>query len=238
VFWQSYPSAPFAERLDWVADVFCNFRGLGWDWQTSGVPPPPDWAKAQLEGDLTAEEKAQAPTVSKTGIRRYSDRTQLVRHSLQLLAVGYVVLDLAATLMHKDPYYWGYTESKAPSYLPSIIQNSSVLTQSYRLLLSLSGIYFALWTIFRLGPAFFCGILSPKWVGLRAEAWMNPADHFGSFSMVLDKGLAGWWGGWWHQTFRFAFEAPATALLGKMNINKRSAPGKPFRCSWLSCLAA
>ena len=29
LFWQSYPAGSFVERLDWVADVFCGFRGVG-----------------------------------------------------------------------------------------------------------------------------------------------------------------------------------------------------------------
>ncbi|KAK3071071.1 hypothetical protein LTS18_014937, partial [Coniosporium uncinatum] len=39
--WQDYPVSPFIERMDWVADVFCNFRGMGWNWRISGLPPPP-----------------------------------------------------------------------------------------------------------------------------------------------------------------------------------------------------
>lgn len=113
-----------------------------------------------------------------------------------------------------------------PSYLPAIIRKSQVLTQLYRLVLSLSGIYTPLWTIFKLGPAFFCGVIGPKWIGVRGEPWMNPVDMYGSFSAVLDKGLAGWWGGWWHQTFRFAFEAPTTRLLDTSGVSKRSATGK------------
>ena len=49
---------------------------------------------------------------------------------------------------------------------------------------------------------------------------------YGSYSMVLRKGLAGWWGGWWHQTFRFAFEAPTTWALQKLGWEKRSFRGK------------
>ena len=34
---------------------------------------------------------------------------------------------------------------------------------------------------------------------------------------VLDRGLAGFWGGWWHQTFREGFVAPARWLVPKGN---------------------
>lgn len=57
---------------------------------------------------------------------------------------------------------------------------------------------------------------------------MNPVDMFGSYRAVFDKGLAGWWGGWWHQTFRFAFEAPTMRLLEATGIEKRSTLGRAF----------
>lgn len=107
-----------------------------------------------------------------------------------------------------------------------IIRSSTVLTRSYRLLLSLWAVQTALRTIFKLGPLFFCGILGPELIGLRGEAWMNPVDMYGSYTNVLDGGLAGWWGGWWHQIFRFGFEAPATYLMQLAGIEKRSVPGK------------
>jgi hypothetical protein len=43
--WQPYPLSPFTERLDWVLDIFCNFRGMGWNWRISGLPSPPKWVQ-------------------------------------------------------------------------------------------------------------------------------------------------------------------------------------------------
>jgi len=107
-----------------------------------------------------------------------------------------------------------------------MIQKSHILTNTYRLLLSLSAVYTALWAIFKLGPVFVCGVIGPRWIGLRGEAWMNPYDMYGSYSLILDKGLTGWWSGWWHQVFRFAFEAPATRLMRALGVEKRSVTGK------------
>ncbi|KAK0259511.1 hypothetical protein LTS09_005862 [Friedmanniomyces endolithicus] len=209
LYWQSYPASPFSARVSWVADVFCSFRGVGWTWQTSGIPPPPRWVEAQLQatdndvnvGDYRGSEELM---VSRTGIRRYADRSALLTNAAISLVIGYILLDGIKTLMHRDPYFWG----------------------TYRLVLSLAGIYTALWTIFKLGPVCFCGVLGPKWLGVRSEAWMNPADMFGSYNMVLTKGLAGWWGGWWHQTFRLAFEAPSVRLLKATGIDQHSLSGK------------
>ncbi|KAH9822734.1 Membrane bound O-acyl transferase family [Teratosphaeria destructans] len=229
LFWQSYPDQLSLERADWIADVFCSFRGVGWNWQTYGVPPAPKWVEAQLRGETDGSTTDEPITVSRTGIRRYSDRRLLLKHVAQDLILGYMALDLLTTFMHRDPYFWtGDMHLPAPTYLPAAFQQSFILLKCYRLLFSLAGVSVALRTIFKLGPAFFCGIVGPRWIGLRGEPWMNPADMYGDFTLVLDKGLAGWWGGWWHQTFRFAFEAPTTRLLEACKVQKRSTLGKAF----------
>jgi hypothetical protein len=51
-------------------------------------------------------------------------------------------------------------------------------------------------------------------------------DEWGSYSAVLDRGLIGFWGTWWHQTFRFAFEAPSKWLIKRYHIGRRSLAGK------------
>jgi len=57
-----------------------------------------------------------------------------------------------------------------------------------------------------LGPLFFAGILGRNLICVRREPWFYP-DHYGNYSIVFDRGLAGWWGGWWHQMFRPGFDA-------------------------------
>ncbi|KAI6851658.1 hypothetical protein KC358_g70 [Hortaea werneckii] len=226
VFWQSYPSSFSVERLNWVLDVFTNFRGVGWTYETNGVPPPPSSVQVNLGMEPTSKRDAGDKLTSKTGIRRYSNQSELLKDVAIGIAYGYFALDAIKTIMHNDPYFWGYMDAAAPHWLPDIVRQSYHLTKMYRMLLSLYAIYTALWYIFKLGPAFFCGILGPKRVGIRGEAWMNPYDMFGAYNNVLDKGLAGWWGGWWHQIFRFGFEAPAARLLELLGIEKRSLLGK------------
>jgi hypothetical protein len=225
--WQSYPTGPFIERLDWIADAFCSFRGVGWNWQSSGIPPAPSWVQTQLSGDLSAVEQIEPVRISKTGIRRFSDRQALLKACLKNLAVGYILLDAIKTLGIHDRYMWyGDMSLPLPDFLPEIMHKSFVLTKSYRLLVCLSAINIALWAIFKMGPVFFVGILGPRIVGLRGEAWMNPADMFGDFGHVLDSGLAGWWGAWWHQTFRVTFQQPGDWLVSSLGLKPRSVGAK------------
>jgi hypothetical protein len=227
LIWQSYPTGPMIERLDWVADAFCSFRGVGWNWQTSGVPEAPTWVQKQLEGDYNAAEQAEPVRVSRTGVRRFSDRQALLKACFKNLAVGYVFLDAVKTLGIHDRYMWyGDMTLPLPDFLPGIMHKSFFLTKSYRLMVCLGAINVALWAIFKLGPVFFVGILGPKVVGTRGEAWMNPADMFGDFNHVLDSGLAGWWGAWWHQTFRVTFQQPGDWLVASLGLKQRSITGK------------
>lgn len=228
LFWQPYPSGPMIERLDWIADVFCSFRGVGWNWQSSGIPDAPSWVQRQLRGETDVQETPnEAIKVSKTGIRRYSDRRALLKSCLVNLALGYIVLDGVKTLGIHDPYMWyGDMSLPPPAFLPSLIRTSPILTKSYRLLICLCAINIALWAIFKMGPVFFVALLGPRTIGLRGEAWMNPADMFGDFTHVLDSGLAGWWGAWWHQTFRFAFQQPGDFLVDFLGVERRSVAGK------------
>ncbi|MCJ1257949.1 hypothetical protein MMC24_005777 [Lignoscripta atroalba] len=235
--WQSLPS-PLLTRLNWTADLVSNFRGTGWNFQISSIPSPPSAIIHELQ--KTPPPSPAPPLtsqpISPTGNIRYPTPRSLLLHKLTTLLLGYLALDTLKVLMMADPYFWGLVTAPPPSYLPS-----PTLTRIYRLLLSLAGVYTPLQTLFATGPLLFVGLLGPTHLGLRAAAWQYP-DTYGSYSMVFRKGLAGWWGGWWHQTFRFAFEAPAQWIEAKLGWEKRSLRGKvlgllvAFGCS--GCLHA
>ncbi|KAF2208171.1 hypothetical protein CERZMDRAFT_114711 [Cercospora zeae-maydis SCOH1-5] len=235
IFWQAYPVRPFVERLDWVADVFCSFRGVGWSFQTSGVPGLPKHIELELQRnedddvgntqDTSNSDDASPPTTSYTGLVRFSSRHALLRFLLPRLFLGAAALDIIKTLMHHDPYFWGYTNTTStPPWLFGT--TSPILLRSARLVLSFLGISIALNTIFLLGPLFFVYILSSKVIGLRGTPFLNPPTYFGSISHVLNKGLAGFWSSFWHQTFRYAFQAPATRLLAFLHMEPRSRQGR------------
>lgn len=226
LIWQPYPAGPFVERLDWVVDIFCSFRGIGWSFHTAGLPPLPDFVQSELNGTECKSKQQELMTDTKTGTRRFLNRAALLKHVCIRLVIGFFALDIIKTIMHNDAYFWGYMDAPPPLFLPQYLRNSYLLVKSYRLLTSLAGIQVALTEIFWLGPLFFCGILSPCRIGVRGEPWMNPPDFFGNLYPVFNQGLAGWWGGFWHQTFRFAFEAPTMRLLESLSIDKKTQAGR------------
>lgn len=224
LYWQEYPST-LRNRLDWISDVFCSFRGVGWNWQISGIPPPPKSIERQLSGKVDSD-RSEHMTISRSGIRRFSSRTDMLKAVVAKMIVGYIALDVIVGMMHNDAYFLGHMDAAPPQYLPMYLQKTYIFVKYYRLIIGLVGMYAALTQAFNLGPFFFGILLGPERIGARGEAWMNPPDMFGSYSNVFDHGLAGWWGGWWHQTFRYSFEAVALKLLFLLGINKRSEKGK------------
>jgi hypothetical protein len=222
--WQPYPLSPFIERLDWVLDIFCNFRGAGWNWRTSALPPPPKAIQEQLYRNSGAVVPKTSNRIHSGQVQLYSTRKELLTANIQTCITGYIMLDALKTVLMYDPYFWGVIDSNShppPSYYPT----SPVLIHVTRLALSMFAVKTALQTIFSLGPIFFCAILGPRLLGARAECWMYP-ETWAPYTVVLDKGLAGWWGSWWHQTFRFAFQEPGRKVVEGLGWEKRSVKAK------------
>ncbi|KAF2093879.1 hypothetical protein NA57DRAFT_47312 [Rhizodiscina lignyota] len=221
--WQHYQLSSFIERVDWVADIFTQFRGIGWNWQLPALPPLPLEVRQQLGDDTTYDSDT-----GRDGTRRYSSKSELLRVKLRTVIIGYIVLDFMKVITIHDPYFWGLVESDGPSWLPSFVLSRRMLVWSYRGLTSLLIIHTVMKTIFALGPLFFVGLLGREQIGVRGEVWMYP-DLWGSFRTILDKGLAGWWGGWWHQAFRFAFESISARVIELAGLDKRSSTGRFFQ---------
>jgi hypothetical protein len=223
--WQPYPLTPFIERLDWVLDIFCNFRGAGWNWRTSALPPPPKAIQEQLRRNSALQPKTSNRTHAGQ-VKSYASRAELLRANLWTFVTGYVLIDAIKTLTMHDPYFWGLVHRSPPTYFPfTLYAHSPTLTHISRLLITMLAIKTALRTLFALGPLFFCGLLSPALIGARAEYWVYP-ESWASYLIVLDKGLAGWWGSWWHQTFRFAFQEPSRKIIEVLGVDPRSAGAK------------
>ncbi|KAF2273845.1 uncharacterized protein EI97DRAFT_423663 [Westerdykella ornata] len=236
-FWQSYPTHDFRQRLNWVLDIFSNFRGVGWNWRPASIPPPPSFIQAQLTAPFI--DYKPHPSPSHISHHHHHHRSHNPRHpptpvltrrtlllqNLKLFLTGYLIIDALKTLMNHDPYFWGHLSSPAPSYLPTL---PPILLRTYRLALTQLTIQYTLQTLFSLSPLLFCGLLSSS-TGTRAsQPWMYPPT-FGPYSLVLDRGVAGWWGQWWHQTFRFAFDAPGRKLVALWGWQQRSRKARFVR---------
>jgi hypothetical protein len=224
--WQPYPLSPLVERIDWVCDLFCNFRGAGWNWRTSALPPPPKWLQEQLHRN-SGDVPKHSSRIHAGQVKTYPDRRSLLIANTKTLIKGYLILDALKTTMMHDPYFWGLLSRSPPQYFPFTLLTAPWMIHTYRLFLSMIAVKYALQTIFSLAPLVFSGLLGP-YIGARSEPWIYP-ETWGSFTIVLDKGLAGWWSSWWHQTFRFAFEAPSLRACEALNLDRRSVAAKAIQ---------
>jgi hypothetical protein len=226
LIWQHYPYHPFLERLDWVLDLMTNFRGMAWNWRISNLPNPPKEVSKQL---LTHIDPIIYHSRSKTIDHVFPSQDVLLRNSLRDFIVGYLVLDVIKTLIAHDAFFFtGDFNLPGPSYLPRMLSSSPSFMKSQRLLLAQLAVYWALETIFKTASLIFVGMLGSQRIGVRGQYWMYPRE-WGSYSTVFNRGLAGWWGEWWHQTFRYAFASPGKKLVQFLNLHPRSFSAKALQ---------
>lgn len=221
--WEPFPRKSLLKRFIWVADLFTGLRGIGWNWQLPTLAPLPLHVRKQLGEDSTTD-----TPIGRDGTKRYEDRGVLLRHRTLQLCFCYLFLDLLIVLSVHDPYFWGVVDAPAPAFLPSIIRRSAFLCRAYRNIATMLAIATALQFYFALGPLVFVGLIGRERIGVWGEPWAYP-DVWGSFGKVLDHGLIGFWGSWWHQAFRYAFESNANALANALGLDEKSQLSKVAR---------
>ncbi|KAI1760463.1 membrane bound O-acyl transferase family-domain-containing protein [Hypoxylon sp. FL1150] len=210
-YWQEYPEdAPFLVRLDWAFDIVSTFRMTGWNWANRCLPPyepPPNIGRIQLP--LSSIGPQRTPQ----GYSRELSYTKffLTRFFLNVVP-SYLILDLCAVYMTADPYFILGPEHGHP-LPPHLASLSPLLLSLQRTAFSFVAVVSALQLTLSAGALALAFVPPvPQVLGFRAHPWHLPTG-FGSFSQVLDRGLAGFWGAWWHQTFRFGFSAPTKWLV-------------------------
>lgn len=158
------------------------------------------------------------PKTAQAGYSRCNTTKEYVLHRLGSLALAYLLLDAMSTFMTMDPFFiLGRTDHPLPPYLATI---PFPLLYAGRSLLVLSAVYvfvFLVVAYIDLIQFFIGGYFFP----VRREPWCH-CSIFGSINEVLDRGLAGFWGGWWHQTFRVPFTAPVLWLVKNGYLRRRS----------------
>ncbi|KAI9762628.1 MAG: hypothetical protein M4579_000246 [Chaenotheca gracillima] len=220
-FWQPFPEG-LLSRLNWITDLMFSFRGIGWNWMPPGLVHLPRNVQMQLEGREKGSPSDEVEVrQGSMGHLTYYTRPILLRRKAIELSIYYLTLDFLKVVFMRDPYFWGLVDQPPPTFLPEILRQSEYLTRTYRLLLSLAGVVIALNAIFAPCGLLFVGVFGETYAGVRAEPWLYP-DLYGGFSMVLNKGLAGFWGGWWHQIFRFGFSAPTDWIVSRLNLDRRA----------------
>ncbi|KAI0841959.1 membrane bound O-acyl transferase family-domain-containing protein [Hypoxylon sp. FL0890] len=209
-YWQKYPAdASFWTRLDWAFDIVSTFRMTGWNWAIPCLPPYEPPSKL---GNYQLPLSSVGPQRTKQGYTRELTRRALFLQRLFLIIPNYILVDFCAVYMTADPYFILGPEHNEP-LPPHLASLPPLLLSAQRTALSLAGVLSALQLIFNAGALALAFLPPfPQTLRFRAHPWHLPSVT-GSFTEVLDRGLAGFWGSWWHQTFRFGFAAPTQYLL-------------------------
>ncbi|EPS34371.1 hypothetical protein PDE_09335 [Penicillium oxalicum 114-2] len=212
--WQSYPRK-LTHRFEWCAGLLFNLRGPEWNWRQPYLGPLPRSVHNQLhEGFQVRGFRVQDDAT-------YKSAKQCLRAAFSQFLLAYMLLDCLKVVMMRDVYFRGLVTDHIPPPFPfSYVAAYPLLVRFYRCFVSCMGVFVALNFVTALNPLVFLGLSTAfpnaarKLTGAPLGASWLYADAFGSFfPSVLDHGLAGCWGQWWHQLFRFGFITSARFIL-------------------------
>ncbi|KAK3694998.1 membrane bound O-acyl transferase family-domain-containing protein [Podospora appendiculata] len=226
-YWQTYPeTGSFLQRLDWVWDLYTSFRGTGW---THAIPsiPSPTRPKDPHSSPPPAVDLSSIPLATRTGYHRSQTRASFHRNRLLHMLWSYLILDLWTITARHDPYFipGPVPNTPLPPLPPLLASLPPPLLSVLRTALGSLGILAALGLYMNLYQLLAFSLLRGSSNSPRGQLWQYPSI-FGSFPRtVLTRGLAGLWGGWWHQTFRLGFTAPTVFAVrrGWLDARPRAA---------------
>ncbi|KKK16660.1 hypothetical protein ARAM_005764 [Aspergillus rambellii] len=205
--WQPYPQT-FPHRLNWVLGLVFNMRGPEWNWRISCLDPLPSHLVDSARHASHRQHK-QPP---------FPRAKSRVRTALTRFIISYLCIDLLKLIMIRDPWFFNAVPTPPPFPFNHLSETPG-LVRVYRLLLSGTGIFLALQFVTALNPLFFLGLSLAFPTASRAltsvpldAPWLY-APPFGSLAAILEHGLAGVWGRWWHQIFRFGFTSTAKWII-------------------------
>ncbi|KAL2154797.1 hypothetical protein VTH82DRAFT_3473 [Thermothelomyces myriococcoides] len=215
-FWQPFPATgSWLVRLSWTADLITASRGAGWNCSIPSIPHPPFPPRKALENAPVRLDLI--PLACRNGTTRSPTYASFLRSRLLEFSLSYLTIDLFTTVIRRDPYFvigpdYGLRSYPLPALYSRLPFPQFTISVLLRSLPALAGIIAGLHLYY---SAIQLIIVFPlrRLFGVRAELWQHPSLFGGFVPSVLDRGLAGFWGGWWHQTFRAGFVAPAEWLL-------------------------
>ncbi|MCJ1418614.1 hypothetical protein MMC32_004962 [Xylographa parallela] len=194
---EPYPNT-LSARIIWILDLLPSIRLSGWK-----------------IGDL-AHDTAQPP--------KPLTRRAYLRHAALIAMTSFLLLDTAAFLVRHDsyftdrsvsissPYPYPLSASANQSSLPYVLSPLLILPPYVLRPLIIAAHIYALMT---LGGALATTPLLVLPTPLSPHLYPM---FFGPFSSVMDRGLRGLWGTWWHQTMRYQNSMPGRALAQYLGV--------------------
>jgi hypothetical protein len=226
--WQAFPFHSSSYHIfEWTVDLMTSFRGAGWRHRINTLPP----VDVPLPSKSASSESGKSKPTSIPDQNLRTLRSRAVKDFITC----YMLLDLLKTTMITDPYFLGLGSITSPTpwhWLKVLNTFVPIATKVVRLLLAMSGVIVALTAIFSLSPLFFATIL-PAVIDIQRvtraplqEPWLYPPYWYPLSTSVARTGLAGFWGKFWHQMFRFGVSEPSRVLIKKSDLDPRGVPAR------------
>jgi len=180
----------------------------GWSFAISSVPhpPPPSDPRACSPVDFSG-----LPVITKSGYHRSLTTRSFLCHRLFHIAWSWLALDIWTLTARYDPYFVpGVASSTSHPLPPVLVRLPDPILSLVRSLAAVVGILSAL--------AWYLNLLQIVSFFTSCYPLFTYPSISGSFAPILDRGLAGFWGSFWHQSFRAGFTAPTAYFARKQPI--------------------
>lgn len=200
-----------------------DFPTIGWNHSINSIPRPdiPPVIRPNAKVDITT-----VPRQTSSGYVRPLGVADFLRDRLTTIFFTYLILDFLLIQMVTDPYTLSGPD-RSLSTTSSPQQHYPPWAQTfYRECLSLVCIWSTITLLFASNDLVLYPIFRTFFPS-RAALWQFPTT-FGGIAQVPNRGLAGWWGAWWHQTFRLSFLGPSVYLINKGYIRRGSKAADAF----------
>ena len=209
--WTKCPSSLY-ESIDFCLDLVTSFRGTNWNFRNPTIPP--------LPSNITSN--AYPPPLSAINKIRLT--------ALRDFTLLYITVDLVKSLAIRDPYFLGLAPLSSPSPF-ALLRPHTTLTRFTRLLLSAIATNTTLNLIFTLSPLLFP--LIPQLQHLTRTPLQHPAMYppysHPLIPTIVQSGLAGFWGKFWHQLFRYGISQPGLYITTKLKLERKSAAARAIQ---------
>ena len=204
-YWeQKYPET-LSGRVPWVLTLLVSLRLSNW-----------------RIGD---------PSHDRTQPVRAMSRKAFCKYAAFLALQSFVILDITSSFVRQDPYFH-ISGISIDDPLPATLTSTSIYIELLQILppripraaILASQAYAC---ITQGGSLPTIPVVGLNALGLWPDEW-SPQTwpiFFGQFSAVVDKGLRGLWGIWWHQTNRYTTSTPGRALSRSLRISTNSLLG-------------
>jgi len=196
-----YPSN-FVQRLSWIGTLVVSLRLTDWKF-----------------GDPSHDRKQPTRPTGKSHLN-------FITTAISRTAVGYLLLDISSAYILTDPYFHDLTVSinsplpsagnidksnstSTPNVLPLIY--SVIPPPLFRCLIILVQAYAIMSQQYHLP---LVPLVALHYFGRVSDTWAPHLwpPYFGSATSILDKGLAGLWGEYWHQMLRWVVSGYGSIL--------------------------